>query len=846
MRDALTPMMQQYRRLRGSIPPDTLLLFRLGDFYELFFEDAKEASGLLNVALTKRNGVPMCGVPYHAAQTYIAKLIKAGRRVAICDQTSEPQPGKIVSRDITQIVSAGTVSDLDLLEAKRANYVGAIYADLGIFGFAYADLSTGEFRITQLENRQSLLDQLARVSPAELLISSEQKQQIGQIDHALEYDSYAFLPEQAVFTLCEHFKVKSLDGFGCSQMPQAVAAAGAIVHYLKHQLRRKIEHLTSLRSDAPADYVLLDAATQANLELVESRNARDTSLLAVLDRTLTPMGGRKLRDWILQPLRNLTELQRRHQMIADLLQEPDMLLAIRGELKLIRDIERATGRLSQASGNARDLLGLKTSLQEIPKLKGELQKLIERISFGKTPIIAEEDGGPNASPARTGRALPVELHDHIHEMPELAEKLEKALVDDPPLALKEGGIFGDGYNCDLDELRRASRDGKNWISQLQEREIAATGIKSLKVRYNSVFGYFIEITKSNLANAPAHYERKQTTVGGERFVTPELKKMEATILGADERARQLEYQLFQKLREETLRELGPIQQTAEAIAVLDAICALTETARLFRYCRPALNETLRLVIKDGRHPVLDQTLVEEKFVPNDTSLDGENLRLAIITGPNMAAKSTYIRQVALIVLMAQIGSFVPAESAEIGLVDRIFTRVGANDDLARGQSTFMVEMNETSNIVNNATERSLVILDEIGRGTSTFDGLSIAWSVAEFLHDKIKARTLFATHYHELTKLAAERSGVCNFNVAVREWNDQIIFLRKIVPGGADKSYGIQVARLAGLTKEILDRAKDILSHLEEHNGTLAHHGKTKNRGSTTNAKTEKPQLDLL
>ena len=847
MRDALTPMMQQYRRVRGSIPADTLLLFRLGDFYELFFEDAKEAAVLLNVALTKRNGVPMCGMPYHAAQTYIAKLIKAGRRVAICDQTSEPQPGKIVSRDITQIVSAGTVSDLDLLESKRANYLGAVHADSGVFGFAYADLSTGEFRITQLQDRQSLLDEIARVSPSELLVSDEQQQQFKEIENALGYDSYAFLPEQAVFTLCEHFKVKSLDGFGCAEMLQAVAAAGAIVHYLKHQLRRKIDHLASLRSDAPADYVLLDAATQSNLELVEPRTARDTTLLAVLDRTGTPMGGRKLRAWILQPLRNLPELQRRHQMIADLLQEPDLLAAIRGELKSIRDIERATGRLSQASGNARDLLGLKTSLQEIPKLKGELQKLIERISFGKTPIIAEEDGGPNASPARTGRALRVELNDNIHEMPELAEKLEKALVDDPPLALKEGGIFGDGYNCDLDELRRASRDGKNWISQLQEREIAATGIKSLKVRYNSVFGYFIEITKSNLANAPAHYERKQTTVGGERFVTPELKKMEATILGADERARQLEYQLFQKLREETLRELGPIQQTAEAIAVLDAICALTETARLFRYCRPALNETLRLVIKDGRHPVLDQTLVEEKFVPNDTSLDGENLRLAIITGPNMAGKSTYIRQVALIVLMAQIGSFVPAESAEIGLVDRIFTRVGANDDLARGQSTFMVEMNETSNIVNNATERSLVILDEIGRGTSTFDGLSIAWSVAEFLHDKIKARTLFATHYHELTKLSEDRPGVCNFNVAVREWNEQIIFLRKILPGGADKSYGIQVARLAGLPKEILDRAKEILAKLEKPDGVIESPlpGKSRRKGKPA-ASADKPQMDLL
>jgi DNA mismatch repair protein MutS len=845
MRDALTPMMQQYRRLRGSIPADTFLLFRLGDFYELFFEDAVEASALLNVALTKRNGVPMCGVPYHAAQTYIAKLIKAGRRVAICDQTSEPQPGKIVSRDITQIVSAGTVSDLDLLEAKRANYIGAVYADSGTFGFAYADLSTGEFRITQLKDRQSLLDEIARVSPAELLVSSEQKGQIGEIDRAFEYDSYAFLPEQAVFTLCEHFRVKSLDGLGCAQMPQAVAAAGAMVHYLKHSLRRKIDHLTSLRCDASADYVLLDAATQSNLELVESRSVRDTSLLAVLDRTVTPMGGRKLRAWILQPLRNLSELQRRQQMIADLLQEPDLLAALRVELKSIRDIERATGRLSQASGNARDLGALKTSLQQIPKPKRELQKLIERIEFGRAgslcPPNVKEDG------ALREPALPRELQDNIHELPEVAEKLGKALVDDPPLTLKEGGIFRDGYDVDLDTLRQGSREGKNWISHLQEREIAATGIKSLKVRYNSVFGYFIEVTKSNLANVPDHYERKQTTVGGERFVTPELKEIEAKILGADERGRQLEYQLFQKLREETLRELDLIQQTAEAIAVLDVICALAETARLFRYCRPALNETLQLVIKDGRHPVLDQTLVEEKFVPNDTSLDGENLRLAMITGPNMAGKSTYIRQVALIVLMAQIGSFVPAESAEIGLVDRIFTRVGANDDLARGQSTFMVEMNETSNIVNNATEGSLVILDEIGRGTSTFDGLSIAWSVAEFLHDKIKARTLFATHYHELTKLSEDRPGVCNFNVAVREWNEQIIFLRKIVPGGADKSYGIHVARLAGLPKEILDRAKEILAHLEKPDGSLepAVAGESRRRRKPAK-RSDKPQLDLL
>jgi DNA mismatch repair protein MutS len=845
MQDALTPMMQQYQRLRKSIPPDTLLLFRLGDFYEMFFDDAKEASALLNVALTKRNGVPMCGVPYHAAQGYIRRLINAGRRVAVCDQMSEPQPGrKIVDREVTQIISAGTVSELSWLDAKRANYLGAIYADGDAFGFAYADLSTGEFRLTQPQDRQSLRDEIARVSPAELLISSEQKAQTGEIDHALEYDSYAFLPEQAIFTLCEHFKVKSLDGFGCAEMPAAVAAAGAIVHYLKHQLRRKIDHLTSLRCDAPADHVLLDSATQANLELVGSRGTRDASLLSVLDRTITPMGARKLRAWILQPLRDLNELRRRQQMIGQLLQESDLLGSIRTELKSIRDIERAAGRLSQASGNARDLVALKTSLQQIPTLKRELGKLIQRIDFGR----ARPPGEPNIAEAGElcDPILPAHLQNAIREMPALAEKLANALLDDPPLALKEGGIFRDGYDADLDALRQASREGKGWISHLQEREIAATGIKSLKVRYNSVFGYFIEITKSNLANVPAHYTRKQTTVGGERFITPELKEMEAKVLGADDRAQNLEYQLFQKLRDETLRETEPIQQTADAIAVLDVLCALAETARLFRYCRPQLSDSLRLVIKDGRHPVLDQNLVDEKFVPNDTELDGENIRMAIVTGPNMAGKSTYIRQVALIVLMAQIGSFVPAESAEVGLVDRIFTRVGASDDLARGQSTFMVEMNETANIVNNATERSLVILDEIGRGTSTFDGLSIAWSVAEFLYDKIKARALFATHYHELTKLAEDRKGVCNLNVAVREWNEQIIFLRKIIPGGADKSYGIQVARLAGLPKEILDRAKEILAHLESSSHAEAEPKRRGRKSAKPMPESQKPQLDLL
>ena len=833
MADALTPMMQQYQRLRRSVPEDVLLLFRLGDFYELFFEDAKQASALLNVALTKRNGVPMCGMPYHAAHNYIAKLIKAGRRVAVCDQTSEPQPGKIVSRDITQIISAGTVSELDMLEAKRANYVAAVFANGERFGLAYADLTTGEFRVAELMTRVALDDQIVRVSPAEILVNDEQRERFAHLANVIGYESYAFIPEQAHFVLCEHFKTKTLDGFGCAQMPAAIGAAGALVHYLKQQLRRNVDHLSTLRCDADDEYMLLDAATQANLELVESRGARDMSLLAALDRTVTPMGGRKLRSWILQPLRDLHELRRRQDFIAAWLHEPDLLAATRAELKSIRDIERAAGRLSQASGNARDLAALRISLERIPLLKAQLHTLLDRMAFGVT-----SENGNTPSLARS-------VQDELRAMPELAERLGAAIVDEPPMILKEGGIFRDGHDARLDELRAASREGKKWIAELQEREIAETGIKSLKVRFNSVFGYFIEITKSNLDNVPDRYTRKQTTVGGERFITPELKEVEGKILGAEDRACALEYELFLALRDEVLREIAPIQQTAAAIATLDTIAALAETARLFNYSQPTLTDSVRLTIRDGRHPVLDQNLAEEKFVPNDTQLDGEKLRLAIITGPNMAGKSTYIRQVALIVLMAQIGSFVPAASADIGIVDRIFTRVGANDDLSRGQSTFMVEMNETANIVNNATERSLVILDEIGRGTSTYDGLSIAWSVAEFLHDNIQARTLFATHYHELTKLAAERSGVVNLNVAVREWNEQIIFLRKIVPGGADRSYGIQVARLAGLPKQILDRAKDILSHLEKPNSAAEKPAAPK-RAKRAKIGTGKPQMDLL
>ncbi len=827
MSETLTPMMQQYQGIRRSLPADTLLLFRLGDFYEMFFEDAKEASALLNVALTKRNLVPMCGIPHHAAENYIRRLIKAGRRVAICDQVGEPQKGQIVQREITQIVSPGTVADLHMLDAKRNNFLAAIYGGTssrasqtpgseggGPYGFAFVDLTTGDFRVTELADEKELADELARVQPAEVLVSEEQAPQFREMVRGLvARDGYTFLLDQAYFTLKEHFKVQSLDGFGCENLPAAIGAAGAILHYLKTELRRSLTHITRLACYRNSQFMVLDATTQANLELVEARGGgRDTSLLGALDRTVTPMGARKLRDWILHPLCELAPLNQRQQMIADLLAETFLLGNLRETLKSIRDMERTVGRLTQTGGNARDLQVLRTSLEQIPQLRDDLEALGGTRS-GASPIPLEEVGPAGAHPSELTATIQADLH----PLPHIIDLLAKALVDEPPALTREGGMFRDGYFTPLDELRNAGREGKDWIAQLQQRAIDETGIKSLKVRYTSVFGYFIEVTKSNLGAVPPHWHRKQTVATGERFITPELKEVEGKILGADERAKALEQELFNQLRDEVMQELQSLQATAAAVATLDVLSALAETARLFGYCRPVLSEDLRLVVTDGRHPVLDQALVEEKFVPNDILLDGDRNRLLILTGPNMAGKSTYIRQVALLVLLAQIGSWVPASSAEIGLADRIFTRVGANDDLSRGQSTFMVEMNETANITNNATARSLIILDEIGRGTSTFDGLSIAWSVAEYLHDEVKARTLFATHYHELTELELTRSGVRNYNIAVREWNDQIIFLRKIVKGGADKSYGIQVARLAGLPAGIIARAKEILSNLEQH-----------------------------
>jgi DNA mismatch repair protein MutS len=822
----LTPMMAQYQAIRRSLPADIILLYRLGDFYEMFFEDAKTAAPILNVALTKRHLVPMCGIPWHAAESYIARLLKAGKRVAIAEQTSDPKPGKLVEREISRILTAGSIDDLNLLDNQRPNYLAAVYQHGKKFGLACIDHSTGEFTVAEYPDRAQLEDELNRLTPSELLIPEDQTAAFGALANALAYDGYTFLPGQAQPLLLDHFGVQSLDGFGCSGLLSAIGAAGAAIHYLIHQLRRNCSHLRSMRVRESLDVMLIDAASQRNLDLIEARSGREHTLLGVMDRTHTPMGARLLREWILHPSRDLALLVQRQDFIAALIAEPFLLSKFRDAMRGIRDIERTTSRLAQGAGNARDLQSLSISLEQIPALKEDLEAL--QLAASQKQLICEQ----------------------LHDFTELSQMFSQALAEEPPAALKDGSIIRDGFSPELDELRSISRDGKGFIARLQESERARTGIDSLKIKFNNVFGYFIEITSSQLAKVPDDYTRKQTLANAERYITPALKEMESKVLGSEERSKQLEYELFLQLRSHISTHLDALQQTAVAIATLDVLCSLAETAQRFRHVRPQLEQSRHLHIVNGRHPVLEQTLVGETFVPNDTAIDPSDSLLHIITGPNMAGKSTYIRQVALITLMAQIGAFVPAESATIGIVDRIFCRVGASDDISRGQSTFMVEMNETALILNNATDLSLVILDEIGRGTATFDGLSIAWAVAEHLHDLTRCRTLFATHYHELTDLTSTREAVANFNVAVREWNDEIIFLRKILPGSADKSYGIQVARLAGLPQPVIDRAKAILSHLELHSSrpdAKKEGPKAKNtRSAQSMPDPNPPQMDLF
>ena len=809
MSEHLTPMMKQYHLLRGDLPADTFLFFRLGDFYELFLDDALQAAPILNVALTKRGETPMCGVPYHSARAYIEKLLSAGKKVALCEQVGDVQSGKLVERQITRILSPGTLEDVGLSAAQH-NFTAAIFThgnnehepEKTCFGLAYIDLSTGDFFVTEFSHYEALLDEIVRVAPAEIIAPKKIEVFLPQLKKEFLFPLVAWLedslfdPPSARELLRDHFQVQSLDGFGGEEQPLGIIAAGGLLYYIKQHLRRDVSHLSTLQPYHHHNHLLLDAATQSHLELVTSRAGRGMTLLGALDRTKTPMGSRMLREWIIRPLAESHAITQRQDVVALMLNHPLLLAELREECSGIADMERSLSRLSQHSSNARDLLVLSTSLARIPCLKKIATRLLEQALL-EVPVLQK-------------------LVDQLHDLAPLYQKLLHAILEEPPATIKEGGMIRDGFHTALDEMRAASREGKNWIASLQEAEIRRTGIKSLKVRFNGVFGYFIEVTASNLAHVPADYIRKQTTANGERFVTPALKEMEGKILGAEERAKALEFAIFQELRSAVLERLRAIQESARAVGMLDVFCSLVETARLYGFTRPQIDTSRVLSMSEGRHPVLEQQIRDQKFVPNDVELDGDGHRMAIITGPNMAGKSTYLKQCALLTIMAQMGSYVPAREMRLGIVDRLFTRVGASDDLSRGQSTFMVEMNETAKILHYATRKSLVLLDEIGRGTATFDGLSLAWSVAEYLHDLIEARTMFATHYHELPDLARTRTGITNLNVAVIERNEKILFLHKIVPGAADRSYGIAVARLAGLPHAVIERAKEILVNLEK------------------------------
>jgi len=799
---SLTPMMRQYLAIKKNYP-DMLLLFRMGDFYELFYEDAKTAARVLGLTLTSREkgdrAVPMAGVPHQSVHLYVKRLIRAGFKVALCDQLEDPRQAKgLVARDVTRVITPGTLTEDALLESKDHNYLAAI-APLGeLAGLAWVDLSTGRFQAEDCP-AQKVLDELTRLRPSEILLpESVYRDPSGPADRLRRETSamltcrpdWAFGRDAALRTLLEHFGVNSLGGFGCDDLGPAISAAGAALQYLQETQKTALAHIRRLAAVRDEDHIILDRTTQISLELTRAMRdgSRGGSLLEILDRTLTPMGGRMLKDWVVAPLRSPDAIARRLDAVEAFHRDGSLRVEVRRVLDSVYDIERLAARVATERANARDLLALARSLEPLPALKARL---------------AESDSEPLRS-----------ISAGLDPVAEARELISRSIAPDPPVPLREGGLIREGYSPELDELRAIQRDGKGWIAAYQAREIQRTGIPSLKVGYNQVFGYYIEVTHTHRHKVPPEYVRKQTLKNAERYTTPDLKEYETRVLTAEERAREMEYDLFVRIRQDLARYTPRLQETARLIAELDCLSALADVAAEYRYVRPEIVATREIIIRNGRHPVLERT-ISEPFVPNDTHLDGEEVRVAIITGPNMAGKSTYIRQVALITLMAHIGSFVPADSARIGLVDRIFTRVGAADELSRGQSTFMVEMLETANILNNATDRSLIILDEIGRGTSTFDGLSIAWAVAEYIANRCRSRTLFATHYHELTELSALYPCIRNYNVAVKEWHDDIIFLRRIVEGGADKSYGIHVARLAGVPREVIERAKTILANLE-------------------------------
>jgi len=800
-----TPMIKQYLSIKEKYE-DTILFYRMGDFYEMFFEDAEVASKALDITLTSRNKkdefpIPMCGVPYKAVQGYIARLIDQGYKVAICDQVEDPALAKgLVKREVVRVITPGMILDNELLDEKSDNYVLALARNDDTVGLSYLDISTGVFRVTESFDMNSIVDEALRISPSEVLLpeSSKSDRFFLPILNAMADRSITFISDTAFKfgrgreRLVDQFKTLSLEGFGCEHLKAGVRAAGALVFYIRETQKQKIEHLSGIESYSLSNYLIVDNISFRNLEINKNiiTGSKQGTLLGIMDRTVTAMGSRLLKRWIRYPLMDIPEIESRQRAVLEVKANVPVRRNIREKLKSVYDLERLGSKIAMGQSNARDLVALKHSLNCLPDIWSLLSNLNSEL---------------------------FRCYQNIDSLCELAGLIERAVREDAPPTINEGGIIKTGYNAELDELISMSQDGKKWLARLEAKEKDATGISTLKVRYNKIFGYFIEIPKARSKDVPLHYVRKQTLVNAERYITDELKKYETKVLGAEDQRAVLEYELFNQIKDEVIKNNVDVQQVAHFLARLDCLLNLAEVADQNDYNRPEFNTNGQILIEDGRHPVVEKMIAGERFVPNTIQMDDIENQMLIITGPNMAGKSTVLRQVALMVLMAQMGSFIPAARASMSVTDRIFTRVGALDNLSQGQSTFMVEMQETANILNSATLKSLVIMDEIGRGTSTFDGLSIAWAVAEYLHD-LKGhgvKTLFATHYHELTELTRLKPRSKNYNIAVKEWNDEIIFLRKLVEGGTNRSYGIQVARLAGIPSPVIQRAKKILYDIE-------------------------------
>jgi len=818
----LTPMMRQYSVIKEQ-HKDTLLFFRLGDFYELFFDDAKVASKELEITLTGRDcgmdeRAPMCGVPFHAVDGYITKLINKGYKIAICEQTQDTKEAKgLVERDVVRIITPGTVTEPSALDEKKNNYLVSLYSKGNAFGLAAADITTGEFYVSEFEGRRCenmLLNELGKLSPSEIIINENLKENanlyeylnLNNIASVSVYHDWAYDLRTAYQKLTSYFSVHSLDGFGCESLKCAISSAGALLEYITQTQKDALKNINRIKTHYPHEYMILDQNARRNLELTENsrEKGRKNSLLWLLDKTNTAFGARMLRRWLLQPLSDVKEIQKRLEGVDELMHDGELMNELKETLSEVYDLERLSGKISSKTANARDLIALKNSLRLVPTIK----KLIEN----------------------TNSSILHNCWADIDSLDDVYDLINRSIMEEPSPALKEGNIIKSGYSDELDILRSAMTNGRNWISALEQKEKEKTGIRNLKAGFNKVFGYYLEITKSYYNLVPDYYIRKQTLANCERFITNELKEVEATILGAEEKSVSLEYEIFIKIRDEISIHIPRIQKTAQSIATVDVLWSFAKTACENNYICPEVTDDNEIHIVNGRHPLVEKMVSYNLFVPNNTHLDNCEERMMIITGPNMAGKSTYLKQVAIIVIMAQIGSFIPADKAQIGIVDRIFTRVGASDDLTSGQSTFMVEMNEVANILHNATSRSLLILDEIGRGTSTFDGLSIAWAVIEHINKQktLRAKTLFATHYHELTELEGKLTGIKNYCISVKEQGDDIIFLRKIIRGGADKSFGIQVAKLAGLPEPVIKRATEILKKLEEADINNLNRGKRK------------------